>query len=307
MVAAGHVVSAIETRGLRKVYGSRVAVDRLDLEVPQGTVFGFLGPNGAGKTTAIKMMLGLVRPSAGNVSIFGRPLDNEVRRLIGFLPEHFRFPSWHTPRSLLGLHAQLAGVPLPLLDQCVSEALDRVGLSGRAGESLSKFSKGMLQRVGLAQAIVARPKLLFLDEPTSGLDPVGRRDVKELIRSLRAGGVTVFLNTHILADVEAVCDRVAIIDKGKVLAHGNPDELARLHVSVEIRLSPADRSVASVLEGIPQSWTFDGRLALSVDDEEKVPDIVQRLVHAGARIYEVKQTRLSLEDVFVRLVAGEPE
>jgi ABC-2 type transport system ATP-binding protein len=300
-------VAAIVTRGLRKVYGSKVAVAHLDLTVPQGTVFGFLGPNGAGKTTAIKMMLGLVRPSEGTFSIFGRPLDRHVKRLIGFLPEHFRFPNWHTPRSLLHLHASLAGVPPSEMARRIDEAIARVGLAEHAEEPLHRFSKGMQQRVGLAQAIVANPKLLFLDEPTSGLDPVGRRDFKDLIRSLKDEGVTVLLNTHILADVEALCDWIAIIDRGQVIASGKPEQLTRPLVTVELRLNSVNDSVAVALAGIPHRWTVDGKLAVTLDDEEKVPEIVHRLVARGARIYEVRRTQLSLEDVFVRLVTGEHE
>ncbi len=303
-VDAQHV-PAIECRGLRKLYGSKVAVASVDLIVPQGIAFGFLGPNGAGKTTTIKMLLGFVKPTSGSFLIFGRRLDLSVRQAIGFLPEHFRFPLWHTPRSLLRFHAKLARLPQDRTETRIDQVLQMVGLADRSNDALSRFSKGMLQRVGIAQAIIAEPRLLFLDEPTSGLDPVGRHEVKQLIRVLKGQGVTVFLNTHILADVEAVCDQVAIIDRGQVLASGRPDQLSTHQVAVDIRLRPGKAPVESVFEGLPHRWDLDSTVHVTLSNEEEIPDLVAKLAAAGARIYEVRHSRLSLEEVFVRLVRGD--
>ena len=213
---------AIFVEDLRKVYGSKVAVAGLTLTVEQGEVFGFLGPNGAGKTTTIKMMNGLVKPDSGRMSILGRPLgDREVRRRIGFLPEHFRFHEWLRAGEFLDFHGSLYGLSRAERRRRIPEALELVGLEGRTESRLKTFSKGMLQRIGIAQAVIADPLLVFLDEPTSALDPLGRRDVRDIIRTLQGRGTTVCLNSHLLSEVEHVCDRVAIVKEGHVAALGS--------------------------------------------------------------------------------------
>src|SRR6516165_3289374 len=182
---------AIRTRGLRKVFSGKVAVEGLTLEVPRGEVFGFLGPNGAGKSSSVKMLLGLVRPTSGEATVLGRPAgDVETRRKIGFLPEHFRFYDWLTPVELLHLHGRLHGVPAGVLRERVAALLDLVGLTPHREKLLREFSIAMLQRIGLAQALINEPELIFLDEPTSGLDPLGRLLVRDLLRELRSGGTT---------------------------------------------------------------------------------------------------------------------
>ncbi|MBV9670760.1 MAG: ABC transporter ATP-binding protein, partial [Acidobacteriales bacterium] len=190
----------------------------LTLEVRRGEVFGFLGPNGAGKSTSVKMLLGLVAPSAGSAQVLGKPAgDRETRARIGFLPEHFRFYDWFTPAELLRVHGRLYGIPETALRERIPAMLEIVGLTPHSDKQLRHFSKGMLQRIGLAQAILNEPDLLFLDEPTSGLDPVGRRLVRDVIRAQRDRGATVFLNSHLLSEVEITCDRVAFIKTGEVI------------------------------------------------------------------------------------------
>ena len=207
---------AIETKSLRKVYGSKVAVGDLTLTVERGEVFGFLGPNGAGKTTSVKMLLNLITPSGGEGYLFGAPLtDTQIRSQVGFLPEHFRFHDWLTGNEFLSLHADLYRISRPLARQRIGELLELVGLTQHAQKRLREYSKGMLQRIGLAQALLNQPKLVILDEPTSGLDPVGRRLVRDIIRDLSAQGTTVFLNSHLLSEVEITCDRVAFINMGR--------------------------------------------------------------------------------------------
>src|SRR5579884_321066 len=187
---------AIQTNGLVKRYGSIVALDGLSMTVPRGEVFGFLGPNGAGKTTAVKLLLGLARPTAGEAWVLGAPIGNrEARRRIGYLPELFRYQDWLQAREVLALHCDLAGIPRERRALEIGEALELVGLADRAADRVGTFSKGMQQRLGLGVALLGRPDLVVLDEPTSALDPVGRHDVRELIRVLRARGVTVFLNS----------------------------------------------------------------------------------------------------------------
>src|SRR5712692_8997655 len=209
---------AIRTRGLHKVFSGKVAVRNLTLEVARGEVFGFLGPNGAGKSTSVKMLLGLVFPTSGEAEILGHPAgDVKTRSKVGFLPEHFRFYDWLTPAELLKLHGRLYGMSHALLRERVPALLDLVGLTPHRDKRLRDFSKGMLQRIGLAQALLNDPELIFLDEPTSGLDPVGRRLVRDIIKAQRARGATVFLNSHLLSEVEITCDRVAFIRDGEVV------------------------------------------------------------------------------------------
>src|SRR4051812_33211009 len=212
---------AIDVRGLHKAYRSTVALEGLDLRVERGEVFGFLGPNGAGKTTVVKLLLGLTRPTRGGGTVLGRPLgDHEARRRIGYLPELFRYQAWLTAREVLELHASLTRLPSRGRDDELDRVIALVGLTGRDGERTGGFSKGMQQRLGLAAALLGDPALVILDEPTSALDPVGRDDVRAIIREAQARGSTVFLNSHLLGEVERLCDRVAIVNRGRVVAAG---------------------------------------------------------------------------------------
>lgn len=295
---------AIETRHLRKVYGGTVAVEDLTLRVERGEVFGFLGPNGAGKTTTVKMLLGLVYPTAGQAQVLGhRPGDPAVMGRIGFLPEHFRFPPWLTAWGLLDFHGRLYHMPAEVRRRRIPELLERVGLGDRAHTRLGEFSKGMSQRIGLAQALLNRPEVVFLDEPTSGLDPLGRREVRDLIRELRGEGVTVFLNSHFLSEVEVTCDRVAILKGGRVVRAGTLADLTAGALEVEVRaggLTPA------LVEGLSQ-WgrviSRDGaRCNLVLEDEDYLPAIAEFLVQGGARLYALTPRHPSLEELFVRIM-----
>ena len=210
--------NAIETHSLRKVFGSHVAVRNLSLSVPRGEIFGFLGPNGAGKSTSIKMLLGLVHPTSGESFVLGAASgDVDIRRRIGFLPEDFRFYDWLTATELVQLHGRLCGMTKEKLRRRVPEVIDLVGLTQHQDRRVKGFSKGMLQRIGLAQALVHEPDIIFLDEPTSGLDPMGRLMVRDILRAERERGATVFLNSHLLSEIEVTCDRVAFIKNGEVV------------------------------------------------------------------------------------------
>ncbi len=227
---------AIETRALRKVFGEKVAVSDLTLSVERGEVFGFLGPNGAGKTTSVKMLLNLVFPTSGEAHLLGGPLtDPQVRSRVGFLPEHFRFHDWLTGSEFLALHAELYKMSRQQARRRIADLLDLVSLTPHAGKKLREYSKGMLQRIGLAQALLNQPELVILDEPTSGLDPVGRRLVRDMIRDLRREGTTVFLNSHLLSEVEITCDRVAFIKHGQVIRVSPLQSLVEGELSVEMR------------------------------------------------------------------------
>jgi ABC-2 type transport system ATP-binding protein len=295
---------AIETRDLRKTFGQKVAVKGLTLTVERGEVFGFLGPNGAGKSTSVKMLLGLIAPTSGGAFILGKPAgDIPARCKVGFLPEHFRFHDWLTAREFLHFHGRLYEMPADRLRRRAGELLELVGLADHADKRLRDFSKGMLQRIGLAQALLNDPELVFLDEPTSGLDPVGRRMVRDIIRDQRSRGATVFLNSHLLSEVEITCDRVAFIKHGEVLDTRQMDKLAPGVFSVSVR---ARNVCAEALEGLRQraiSVRADGeRLSLEVANEEALPEILAYLVAGGARVYSFNSERVSLEDLFIQIV-----
>jgi len=295
---------AVQTEGLRKVFGQKVAVQSLSLQVPRGEVFGFLGPNGAGKTTSIKILLGLVAPTNGQASVLGRPAgDVETRRRIGFLPEHFRFYDWLAANELLHLHGRLYGIPHARLRERVPALLDLVGLTQHRDKRLRDFSKGMLQRIGLAQALINDPDLIILDEPTSGLDPVGRLLVRDIIKDQRARGATVFLNSHFLSEVEITCDRVAFIKHGEVLETRSLQGTQGDDVRVTIRARKLSPEVSSGLAPWASSICLDGeRLTFAVASTEVLPEILRYLVARGVDVYEVVPRRTSLEDLFLQIV-----
>ena len=297
-------VPAIATSGLHKAFGSRVALHDLTLTVPAGEVFGFLGPNGAGKTTAMKILLGLVRPSGGQALVFGRPpAEPAARRRVGYLPEHFRFQEWATGIELLDFHGRLAGLGAAERAERIPELLARVGLEGRGDERVRRYSKGMTQRLGLALAIVHRPALVLLDEPTSALDPVGRRDVRVLVKELAAAGTSVFLNSHLLTEVEAVCERVAIVNQGRVVASGRLADLAGDTPRLRVLLDRIDRDALALLGRFGEVAAVTGTVAtLQVTSVDCAPDLAKALVGAGYGLYGLVPLQRSLEDVFVDLV-----
>lgn len=305
--AAADVVPVIEMVGLRKAYGRRVALHDLTLQVRPGEVFGFLGPNGAGKTTAVKILTGLVRPSGGRARVLGFDVgDPQGRRRIGYLPEQFRFQDWATGAELLDFHGRLAGMSAAERRTRVPEVLDQVGLGGRGGDRVGGYSKGMTQRIGLAQALLAHPALVLLDEPTSALDPVGRREVRDIIRAVRAEGVTVFLNSHLLGEVEAVCDRVAIVDRGRIVRSGRLAELLGPAVSLRVELDRVDHDLLRELGRHGDVVEVAGTsVTLAVDGLDQAPAVAELVVQRGYLLYGLVPVQQSLEDLFVGLVHGE--
>lgn len=295
---------AIEARGLRKEFGSKTAVAGLDLTVERGEVFGFLGPNGAGKTTSIKMLLGLIAPTSGEGWLLGRRLgDPRGRARAGFLPEHFRFHDWLTAREFLRLHADLYHMPAEISQARIDELLELVSLAPHATLKLRTFSKGMLQRIGLAQALLNDPELVILDEPTSGLDPVGRRLVRDIIAGLRQKGVTVFLNSHLLSEVEITCDRVAFIKHGEVLQVSPLKSLVEGELSVHIRARPVGPAILQGLSGWGRAVRLDGeQITLTLSREDDLPAVNRYLVEQGVQVYALSPQRISLEDLFIQIV-----
>lgn len=308
MITPSTATPVIETRRLRKVFDNKIAVDDLSLTVEKGEVFGFLGPNGAGKTTSVKMLLDLITPTSGEGSLFGKPLnDPQVRARVGFLPEHFRFHEWLTASEFLHLHAALYQMDPETTQRRVSELLELVSLTPHAGKKLKTFSKGMLQRIGLAQALLNRPELVILDEPTSGLDPVGRLLVRDIIRDLRASGVTVFLNSHLLSEVEITCDRVAFIKHGQVVQISPLHSLVSGQVSLEIR---ARILSTQVVEGI-QRWSNNPqhevlpageRLTLTIPNQDLIPEINRYLVDQGVEVFSLTPKQVSLDELFLQII-----
>ena len=301
--------AAIQTTGLHRRFGTTVAVDELSLHVGRGEVFGFLGPNGAGKTTSVKMLLGLVAPTHGVATVLGRPLgDRMTRGRIGFLPEHFRFQDSLTARELLRFHGRLYGLRGEPLEARIDELLVRVDLTDAADRPLRGYSKGMTQRAGLAQALINRPSLVFLDEPTSGLDPLGRLLVRDIMAELRDAGATVFLNSHLLGEVEATCDRVAFVKHGRVVRDlmltgaGAGDDL-----ELVLRLSPIDQCVMAGLlrfgTGIVRSG--DEELQMRPTSEGAIPEIARWLVSSGVNIHGLRARRKSLEEWFVEIMGND--
>ncbi len=272
--------------------------------MPRGEIFGFLGPNGAGKSTSIKMLLGLVSPSGGQAFVLGAPSgDVAIRRKVGFLPEDFRFYQWLTATELLEFHGRLCGMDAGGLRERVPYLLELVGLAPHRGKRLQGFSKGMLQRIGLAQALIHDPEVIFLDEPTSGLDPMGRRLVRDIIRAQRDRGATVFLNSHLLSEIEVTCDQVAFIRDGEIVTtrdlRGPEEEKVRVTVRAR-KLAP------QIIAGLSQWATcdqLDGEsLTLTAKSRKTLPEILGYLVESGSVPFEFTPKRISLEDLFMEIV-----
>ncbi len=276
----------------------------LSLDVPRGEVFGFLGPNGAGKSTSVKMLLGLITPTAGEALVLGSPAGNvAARSKIGFLPEHFRFYDWLTAAELLEFHGRLYGMARSRIRSRAPELLNEVGLWPHREKRLRAFSKGMMQRIGLAQALLNDPELIFLDEPTSGLDPAGRKLVRDIIKAQRSRGATVFLNSHLLSEVEVTCDRVAFIKHGEVLETRRLAGLLDGEITVTMRAGNTRPDVLKELgQRVGSLHAADGLLTFSAPSTDDLPGIVRFLVNQGADVYEMTPQRLSLEDLFLKIV-----
>jgi ABC-2 type transport system ATP-binding protein len=279
-----------------------VALDDVNMSVPRGAVFGFLGPNGAGKTTLVKLLLGLARPTSGEAMVLGSPVGSlDSRRQVGYLPELFRYQSWLTAREVLALHCRLAQLERSSWPGEIKVALETVGLADRADDRVANYSKGMQQRLGLGVALLGSPQLVLLDEPTSALDPVGRHDVREIVRALRERGQAVFLNSHLLSEVEQVCDQVAVVDNGRVVAAGRLDELLA-RPQVRVRCTGLGTAANSELSAFGVVTEEEGWLTVSGIDPSRVPDLVAAIVVAGGRIYAVDPGQQTLEERFLQLI-----
>jgi ABC-2 type transport system ATP-binding protein len=303
------MAAAIEIQNLTKKYrnivggGTFTAVNDLCLSVEEGQIFGFLGPNGAGKTTTIKMLLGLIFPSSGTASLLGRPIGEiSVKYDIAYLPESPYFYDYMTGPELLDFYGRLFGLDEKTRRQRIESLIDEVGLAHATGRTLRQYSKGMLQRIGIAQALINNPKLLFFDEPTSGLDPVAHIDIRNLILRLKEEGKTIFLSSHQLSDVEMVCDRVAIIHKGILRTTGHVADLLTGSQVRIVTIGLSEEGVKLVTSIAEKADNEDGQLTVWESDDDKVNQLVDVIRGAKGRIVSLTPERRSLEDLFIETV-----
>ncbi len=298
---------AIELDGIVKTYGRTTALDGLSLRVGRGELVGLLGPNGAGKTTAIKLLLGLARATSGSGTVLGAPLGDLVTRArIGYLPELFRYQPWLRAREVMRLHTELARMPPARRHAAIDEGLARVGLTERADDQVGSFSKGMQQRLGLGVALLGDPELILLDEPTSALDPVGRTDVRAIVRAARDRGATVILNSHLLGEVEQVCDRVVILHQGRVVASGSIEDVVAVG-GVRLQVTGLGGAGLRALDAFGSVLVDGPWLTIRPLDRARIPDVVAAVVAAGGRVHAVEPGRGSLEARVLELVTGPPE
>lgn len=298
--------SVIETKDLTKMYGPKVGCEEICLTVGEGQVFGFLGPNGAGKSTFVKMLIGLIKPTSGSARLLGAPLgDVFIRKRIGFLPENFRYQDWLTGRELLRYHAALAFVPKDQRKARINEVLRLVKIEGAADAKIRTYSKGMQQRIGIAAALVSDPDLLFLDEPTSALDPIGRMEVREIISNLKERGKAVFLNSHLLSEIEMVCDQVAIIKSGRIVESGTLDDLLKGRVEVEITAGNLNGFFGKDFARFGRVITGQGDTVLvELENEDMIPELASQIVASGGKLYNLSRKKRTLEELFMGVVKG---
>ncbi len=297
-------MSVIETRNLVKQYGAITALKGVSLTVKRGEIFGLLGQNGAGKTTLIKLLLGLTRPTSGEAILLEAPAGaTAVRRRVGYLPEDHRFPDYHTAYSLLHFYADLLEVPHAGLRQRIEQALDKVGLTPRMHSRIRTYSKGMKQRLGVAQALFHDPEVIFLDEPTDGVDPVGRREIRDMMLALKSAGHTVFLNSHLLGEVEQVCDRVAILRRGEVVREGDVPTLTRQRGLFVVGLAPGQvlplDEVQALGFRVAQAGAF---WEIETEDGQSIDPVVDLIRARGLSLRHLTEKRETLEDLFLKTV-----
>lgn len=307
------MTTLIEVSGLRKLYRSSfgkakiIALDGIDFQVKEGELFGLLGPNGAGKTTTVKILLGLTHATAGGASVCGLPVrDPESRRRVGYLPEGHKIPNYLTARQALSIFGRMSGMSSADIAKRVSLLLAQVRMTQWADVRIKKFSKGMTQRLGLACAMVHAPQVLLLDEPTDGVDPVGRREIRDILRAEADRGTAVLLNSHLLSEIERTCDRVAVLRDGKVAAFGTVKDLTQKSATYKMVASPVDESlVAAFRETGAGVERVNGHMVLSVADVQHLNALVDQLRARGGVLSELTPVRETLEDVFVDLVRAE--
>jgi ABC-2 type transport system ATP-binding protein len=296
---------AIEVQGLRKVYrtsitrGRLTALDGIDLSVPQGQMFGLLGPNGAGKTTAVKILLGLTRATAGSARISGLPVsDPESRRRVGYLPEGHKIPGYLTARQTLSIFGRMSGLDTATIRRRSVELLEKLNIAQWMDVRVKKFSKGMTQRLGLATALIHSPNVLLLDEPTDGVDPVGRREIRDLLRDEAKNGTAILVNSHLLSEIEMTCDRVAVLRSGRVVAAGRVEDLTRQTAKYKVIATGMDDALLAKF----RAERVNGHVELAIEDLQQLNAMLDQIRAGGGLVSELTPLRSTLEDVFVGLV-----
>lgn len=294
----------IETINLSKIYENNKGCRDINIAVPKGEIYGFLGPNGAGKSTFIKTIVGLLFPTSGTARILGMPIgDIEAKKKIGYLPELFKYQEWMTGLDLLSFHSALYKLDKKAAAIKMEEVLEIVNLKGAERSKIGTYSKGMQQRIGIASALLCDPELLFLDEPTSALDPIGRKEVRDIMVELKNRGKTVFLNSHLLSEVEMVCDSAAIISKGNILKQGKMSELLEGNTVLDIQVEDINNEILNKLEKIDENVTFDGRnIKMHVKENNEIHDIASLIISGGGKLYGLTPHRNSLEELFIKLI-----
>ncbi len=299
----------IDTRELVKQYGVIAALKGVSISVHSGEIYGLLGQNGAGKTTLIKILLGITKPTMGDATLLGEPVGTaSVRSRIGYLPEDHRFPDYHTAASLLDYYGSLLGLSRADIAKATPEYLELVGLKGRMNHKIRTYSKGMKQRLGIAQALFHKPEVIFLDEPTDGVDPVGRKEIRGILQQLKEHGVTIFINSHLLGEVELICDRVAILQRGEVIREGEIQQLLEQKGVYEIGLALGQTLPVEELASRGYKATQAGdKWEIGLKDGQSIEPVLELLRSRGLNIRHMAEKRVSLEDLFVQTVeAAEP-
>jgi ABC-2 type transport system ATP-binding protein len=305
-------VSVIETVELRKSYGGIQALRGVSLRVEKGQIYGLLGQNGAGKTTLIKILLGIVRLTDGTASLLDSPAGTvDVRRRVGYLPEDHQFPIYHTAYSLMDFYGSLYGVPKDVRKKRIPETLELVGIAGRMHSKIKTYSKGMKQRLGIAQAMMHEPDLIILDEPTDGVDPMGRKEIRELMSQLKERGHTIFLNSHLLGEVELICDRVAILQRGELVREGTIGELTKTKNQYTLRLAPGEQFPTEAVErmgyGVQLKPDAPAQVEVLLSEGQTIDPVVRLLLERGCNLRHLVEKKQSLEDVFMKTVeSAEP-
>lgn len=310
-------MEALQTVDLTKLYRTGLlkrknitALEKVSISVDQGTIFGLLGPNGAGKTTFVKLLLSIALPTSGTATVLGHSIGQRaLKKHCGYLPESHRYPGFLTALDTLIFFGRLNGLPESTLKDKAKSLLELVGLKDWAKVKTKKFSKGMLQRLGLAQALVNDPKLLFLDEPTDGVDPIGRKEIRDILIKLKSAGTTIFLNSHLLSEIEMICDKVAILNRGIVVRTGIISELTAQKLIFNIQLSePVSEDIKVSLSHKHFSLEFkDTSLIAALKDKSELNSIIDTLRANGVGIESMEQQKTSLEDYFIQLLKGENE
>ena len=293
----------VRVENLGKVYGRKPALDGVSLAVAPGEIFGLLGQNGAGKTTLVKILLGLVAPTSGQAWLLDSPVGTaKVREKVGYLPEDHRLPEYHTGPNLLDFYGALQGVPGPVRARRIPELLGQLGLAGRERLKVRGYSKGMKQRLGLAQALLAQPRVLFLDEPTDGVDPVGRRHIRDLLLEERAKGVTLFVNSHLLSEMEQLCDRVAILKNGRIALTGTVADLTRQGDRWQLELASGESWPATLYLAAQEIGPSRYELVLAKDGD--IDDVLRGLIGSGVKLRHLERMRSTLEDLYLDVAGG---